>query len=55
MYKQAETNGGHDIDVHSEVEDVRVNTLISAEERYFLESHVRAKAIGCAYKAYMNK
>lgn len=53
--EQAEKNGAHNIEVFTEVEDVRVNSAIAGEERYFLEGRVRARAIGDAYKIYLNR
>ncbi|HMM06096.1 MAG TPA: hydantoinase/oxoprolinase family protein [Clostridiales bacterium] len=50
---QAEKNGGHNIEVFTEVEDVRVNSLYSADDRFYLEGRVRARAIGHAYHAYL--
>lgn len=53
VLEQAKKNGGHHIDVFCEVEDVRVNTVLSAEQRYYLEGKVRARAIGNAYRSYL--
>lgn len=53
--EQAKKNGGHNIEVFGEIEDVRVNSIYSADDRYYLEGHVRARAIGDAYKAYLHQ
>ncbi|MBQ4092028.1 MAG: hydantoinase/oxoprolinase family protein [Firmicutes bacterium] len=52
---QAEKNGAFDIEVHAEIEDVRVNSIYAADERYYLEGKVRARAVGDAYKIYLNQ
>ena len=54
-YRQAEKNGAFDIEVHAEIEDVRVNSIYASDERYYLEGKVRARAIGDAYKVYLNQ
>lgn len=51
--EQAEKNGAFDIEVHAEIEDVRVNSIYAADERYYLEGKVRARAVGDAYKIYL--
>jgi len=52
---QAEKNGAFDIEVYAEIEDVRVNSIYAADERYYLEGKVRARAVGDAYKIYLNQ
>ena len=54
VLQQAKENGGHDIEVFSEIQDVRVNTVMSSEERFYLEGRVHARAIGNACKMYLN-
>lgn len=50
---RAEKNGAFDIEVYAEIEDVRVNSIYAADERYYLEGKVRARAVGDAYKVYL--
>ena len=52
--EQAEQNGGHNIEVYCDIEDVKTLSVLAAEERYFLECHVCAKALGVAYKVYLD-
>lgn len=54
-YEKVEKNGGHNIEVHAEIEDVRVNSIYASDERYYLEGKVRARAIGDAYKVYLEQ
>ena len=51
---QAKKNGGHDVEVYAEIDDVRVNSVYASDERYYLEGRVRARAVGDAYKIYLN-
>ncbi|MBQ9068738.1 MAG: hydantoinase/oxoprolinase family protein [Eggerthellaceae bacterium] len=53
--EQAKKNGGHDIKVKSHIEDVRIASVLTADERYYLEGHVHAIAMGDAYKIYLDE
>lgn len=52
VLEQAKRNGGHNIEIYSTSKDIRVNSIIAGEDRFFLECRVKARAIGCAYKSY---
>ena len=53
-YEQAEKNGGQNIEVSADIENVRVNSIYASDERFYLEGKVRARAIGSAYKTFIS-